>query len=257
MAPKMASRHALESCTLHLHTWKPFLLDSSEPDPPPLFAQNPSPNPNILLHYPPKKQCLSDRKPNALSTISDSIDLSRLSLFDEEILKGPAKDSTAVIGVDRLARKRRRRGSRSQSGVSSDKGRAPHRCFSDPPLIGTDSSGEFLSHGDGNWGSDFGDNREKEETVLGSFYQGIDVQSVESGYGTEPGYRGDGELGYGDEFDDEEEDTRLLFWGDGHASMVEDMEYTQVPGANAFGEQKLHYRCRRKKHDLRILGSLP
>ncbi|KAF3568646.1 hypothetical protein DY000_02013447 [Brassica cretica] len=28
-----------------------------------------------------------------------------------------------------------------------------------------------------------------------------------------PGYRGDVELGYGDEYDDEEEDVKLLFWG--------------------------------------------
>ncbi|KAG5388932.1 hypothetical protein IGI04_030473 [Brassica rapa subsp. trilocularis] len=34
-----------------------------------------------------------------------------------------------------------------------------------------------------------------------------------SGYGSEPGYRGDVELGYGDEYDDEEEDVKLLFWG--------------------------------------------
>ncbi|KAF3517741.1 hypothetical protein DY000_02059973 [Brassica cretica] len=35
-----------------------------------------------------------------------------------------------------------------------------------------------------------------------------------SGYGREPGYRGDVEFGYGDEYDDEEEDVKLLFWGD-------------------------------------------
>ena len=35
----------------------------------------------------------------------------------------------------------------------------------------------------------------------------------ESGYGSEPGYKGDVELGYGDEYDDEEEDVKLLFWG--------------------------------------------
>ncbi|KAF2596258.1 hypothetical protein F2Q68_00010276 [Brassica cretica] len=33
-----------------------------------------------------------------------------------------------------------------------------------------------------------------------------------SGYGSEPGYRGDVEFGYGDEYDDEEEDVKLLFW---------------------------------------------
>ncbi|CAN7125040.1 unnamed protein product [Brassica rapa subsp. narinosa] len=34
-----------------------------------------------------------------------------------------------------------------------------------------------------------------------------------SGYGSEPAYRGDVEFGYGDEYDDEEEDVKLLFWG--------------------------------------------
>ncbi|KAL0896840.1 hypothetical protein Bca101_080801 [Brassica carinata] len=35
----------------------------------------------------------------------------------------------------------------------------------------------------------------------------------ESGYGSESGYRGNVEFGYGDEYDDEEEDVKLLFWG--------------------------------------------
>jgi hypothetical protein len=40
------------------------------------------------------------------------------------------------------------------------------------------------------------------------------VAEAESGYGSEPGYRGDVELGYGDEFDEEEEDGKQqLFWG--------------------------------------------
>ena len=34
------------------------------------------------------------------------------------------------------------------------------------------------------------------------------------GFENESGYRGDVELGYGDEYDDEEEeDVKLLFWG--------------------------------------------
>ena len=37
---------------------------------------------------------------------------------------------------------------------------------------------------------------------------------ADSGYGSEPGYRGDVELGYGDEIDEEEEDGKQqLFWG--------------------------------------------
>ncbi|VAH60620.1 unnamed protein product [Triticum turgidum subsp. durum] len=44
---------------------------------------------------------------------------------------------------------------------------------------------------------------------------GVELASAESGYGSEPGYRGDVELGYGDEIDEEEEDGRqqVFFWG--------------------------------------------
>ena len=41
-----------------------------------------------------------------------------------------------------------------------------------------------------------------------------EAAAADSGYGSEPGYRGDVELGYGDEIDEEEEDGRQqLFWG--------------------------------------------
>ncbi|XP_048614415.1 uncharacterized protein LOC106435973 [Brassica napus] len=42
----------------------------------------------------------------------------------------------------------------------------------------------------------------------------------ESGYGSEPGYKGDVELGYGDEYDDEEEDVKLLFWGASNFAII-------------------------------------
>ena len=42
---------------------------------------------------------------------------------------------------------------------------------------------------------------------------GVDPMGNKSGYGSEPAYRGDVEFGYGDEYDDEEEDVKLLFWG--------------------------------------------
>ncbi|WZZ37268.1 hypothetical protein YC2023_020669 [Brassica napus] len=54
--------------------------------------------------------------------------------------------------------------------------------------------------------------REKEASGFG-FAVEVDPMGNESGYGSEPGYRGDVELGYGDEYDDEEEDVKLLFWG--------------------------------------------
>jgi hypothetical protein len=43
----------------------------------------------------------------------------------------------------------------------------------------------------------------------------VETAATESGYGSEPGYRGDVELGYGDEIDEEEEDGRqqVFFWG--------------------------------------------
>jgi hypothetical protein len=42
----------------------------------------------------------------------------------------------------------------------------------------------------------------------------VEAAAADSGYGSEPGYRGDVELGYGDEIDEEEEDGRQqLFWG--------------------------------------------
>ncbi|KAF2586852.1 hypothetical protein F2Q70_00034994 [Brassica cretica] len=54
--------------------------------------------------------------------------------------------------------------------------------------------------------------REKEAFGFG-FAVEVDPMRNESGYGSEPGYIGDVELGYGDEYDDEEEDVKLLFWG--------------------------------------------
>lgn len=92
--------------------------------------------------------------------------------------------------------------------------------------IGTDSSGELFGNGDGNWASDVSEARnsrkerdgggsgEKENPGVGFGPSGgFDGQGNESGYGSEPGYRGDAEFGYGDELDEEEDDSRLLFWG--------------------------------------------
>lgn len=87
---------------------------------------------------------------------------------------------------------------------------------------GTDSSGELF--GDPNWASDVSDRNsrreregsgagEREHHVSSGYVQfgNCDSQGNESGYGSEPGYRGDAELGYDDE---EEDDPRVLFWGD-------------------------------------------
>lgn len=91
--------------------------------------------------------------------------------------------------------------------------------------VGTDSSGELFGNGDANWSSDVSEARNsrrdrdgggEKESVGPGFCPmgGFDAQGNESGYGSEPGYRGDAEFGYGDELDEEEEDARLLFWGD-------------------------------------------
>ncbi|KAL3652037.1 hypothetical protein CASFOL_001718 [Castilleja foliolosa] len=59
-------------------------------------------------------------------------------------------------------------------------------------------------------GCELGGEREIPSGVCGQFSY-LDNQGNESGYGSDPGYRGDAELGYDDEEDD---DPRVLFWGD-------------------------------------------
>ena len=106
-------------------------------------------------------------------------------------------------------------------------------CSDFPIAVGTDSSGELFVNGDANWSSDVSEARNSrrdrdggsgEKDNLGSGFGpsgglGFDSQGVESGYGSEPGYRGDAEFGYGDELDEEEDDTRLLFWGNEFGGM--------------------------------------
>ncbi|MBA0645582.1 hypothetical protein Goklo_013666, partial [Gossypium klotzschianum] len=166
-----------------------------------------------------------------------------------------------------------------------------------------DSSGELFGNGgDSYWVSDVSEARNirrergdggsgEKETLCGQF--GVfDAQGNESGYGSEPGYRGDGEFGYGDEVDEEEDDNRLLLWGDHFGAMLVSFNsscliyllimsaqgsvvkslrvYTaisikheadahskmEIVGENTFSDQKAHHRCRRKKHDYRMVDSL-
>ncbi|KAF2592321.1 hypothetical protein F2Q70_00043166 [Brassica cretica] len=69
-----------------------------------------------------------------------------------------------------------------------------------------------------NWASDVSEARRSRQERRGSSGEkeasgvGVDPMGNKSGYGSEPGYRGDVEFGYGDEYDDEEEDVKLLFW---------------------------------------------
>ncbi|CAM8925279.1 unnamed protein product [Rhodiola kirilowii] len=258
------SRKSIDSCAFKLHSWKPFhipakTLDSSD-------SLNPKPS-SAGFHS--KRPCLSDR---ATSFAIDSLDMSNLTLFDDD-----DRPISAAMhrrgGLRMLAGKRRRRGSRSLSGRSSDRS-ANRRCCSvgasaayatcsDFPVpAGTDSSGElFVNGGEANWASDVSEARsssrkEKDdrEHATGGIAQfvGLEGQGNESGYGSEPGYRGDAELGYGDEFDEEEDDQRPLFWGNKFEEHDTKME---VVGENSFSEQKSHHRCRRKRHDSRMMDT--
>ncbi|MCI80685.1 hypothetical protein A2U01_0101956, partial [Trifolium medium] len=74
--------------------------------------------------------------------------------------------------------------------------------------------GELFGNGDANWSSDVGEaknsrdggsgEKEKENVGIGFGVNGCsEGNGNESGYWSEPGYRGDAEFGYGDEFDEE------------------------------------------------------
>ncbi|XP_039120688.1 LOW QUALITY PROTEIN: uncharacterized protein LOC120257175 [Dioscorea cayenensis subsp. rotundata] len=263
MTPRaLNTRHAIDSCTLQLHAWKPFQLTSQT-----LAHDSPRPP------FTPKKPCLSDRSTHP-SPCPPDLDFSRLVLLDD-----PPPPPPPPSHLRWAPRKRRRRWSRSVSGRSSDRSgtrraSAAYATCSDFPLAagGTDSSGE-LFNGEGScWGSDASEvrvtrkegkenggslERESSGSVM---YQGgggvsgaTETQGNESGYGSEPGYRGDGELGYDDEIDEEEDDGRMLFWGE----RLGDSDQMDIVGENTFGEQKSHHRCRRKKQqDWRIIGPL-
>ncbi|VAH60619.1 unnamed protein product [Triticum turgidum subsp. durum] len=130
-----------------------------------------------------KKPCLSDR-----STAPPSAHHADAAAAGAETTT-PPPSAVGSGGSFRLLglRKRRRRGgiSRSVSGRSSDRRRS-----------GT-CSDFHVTCGPGGTAA------------------GVELASAESGYGSEPGYRGDVELGYGDEIDEEEEDGRqqVFFWG--------------------------------------------
>ncbi|XP_027366012.1 uncharacterized protein LOC113872568 isoform X3 [Abrus precatorius] len=249
------SRHSIDSCLLQLRGWKPFKLqEGSHPNPKPYYYKRP---------------CLSDR-----ATTSFSLDMSKLTLADDDATTTNHPNRTANYRL--VARKRRRRGSRSVSGRSSDRSgtrrccsvgasAAYGTCSDFPVAMGTDSSGELFGNGDANWSSDVseaknsrrererdGGSGEKENVGIGFGVSGCsDANGNESGYGSEPGYRGDAEFGYGDEFDEEEDDPRLLFWG--HQLGDSKME---MVGENTLLDQKSHHRCRRRKHDCRMVDAI-
>lgn len=335
------SHYTLDSCTLQLNNWKPFLSSAEYPNSvseaaavacsDSLLKQKPiylnglmeilgakSENQvHVATGGSVKKQCLSDR--GSRRNLCDFLDMSKLSLLEDDSKSPQSKPlriektstidriyhrSIPLMPCAHMARKRRRRGSRSGSGRSSDISRnringsdPPTRCASatyatcsDFPIAGTDSSGELFYNGDCNWGSDIiipmsevRNYTKREGKDVGGeplfSWQGIDIQSNESGYGSEPGYRGDGEFGYGedgagDELDEEEDDGRITFWdnlvvcdsvlgnveqpnfdmseGDDR-SVLED--HMQLVCKNALQDQRLHHRFRRRRQDCRMMES--
>ncbi|KAJ4776003.1 LYR motif-containing protein 7 isoform 2 [Rhynchospora pubera] len=252
----------IESVAHQLHSWKPFQLHQT-------LIADPSKSKPYL--FPTKKPCRSDR--------STAPDLSCLTLREDPNL--PASASASATSRPRedpfflqdgykrwFARKRRRRGSRSVSGRSSDRSTTHVTPLTCTAATCSDSSGELMS-----WGSDVSEVRiprhrdhnsalsfaaEKDGAasasasasgLVGAAGLGQEKDLLpgnESGYGSEPGYRGDGEFGYGDEFDEEDEfDVRhLLFWGD---HRIRDGYQRGMEGKNKIGELKSHHRNRRKK----------
>ncbi|KAI3679044.1 hypothetical protein L6452_38351 [Arctium lappa] len=273
-----SSRRAIDTCTFQLHSWRPFHLPTTlnktleKPD-----NKN---NTNTTSSKPHKRPCLSDR---TTSFSFENLDMSKLSLFDDD---GGSRSSVKSKRdkIHWMARKRRRRGgSRSVSGRSSDRSGTRRRCcsvgasnaygtcsdFMVTNNAGTDSSGELFVNGGGggdvNWASDASEaagknlrresngGGDRENTFAGLHHHlhgNLDNQGNESGYGSEPGYRGDAEFGYGDEFDEEEDDTRVLFWG----NRFGDAQNMEIIGENTL--QKAHHRCRRKKHELRMVDAV-
>ncbi|KAH0470901.1 hypothetical protein IEQ34_000624 [Dendrobium chrysotoxum] len=255
MTPRAVNtRHALEACTLQLHAWKPFQIQAQPAEPPNPYS------------FRSKKPCRSDRS-TAPSLTADGVEFFRLSLLDDPT---PPKSREERGFRWLVPRKRRRRGSRSVSGRSSDRSGRRRRgccggasaanatCSDFPPVTyGTDSSGELFLNGDGSWGSDISEVRVLrreggggEGSSFGPYPGGPDSQGNESGYGSENGYRGDAEFENGDEVDEEDEDGKHLFWG----GRIVETKRMEIVGENNFGEQKAHHRCRRKKSDWRVFA---
>nr|XP_043635656.1 putative uncharacterized protein DDB_G0286901 [Erigeron canadensis] len=309
MSPRTISnsRHAIDTCTFQLHSWRPFHLvqktthETKIPDNNLNNSNNNNAN-SKSCSKPNKRACLSDR---ASSFSIENLDMSKLSLFEDD---GSAKSRRGRAHW--MARKRRRRGSRSVSGRSCSVGGGcvsnAYGTCSDFMMAnngGTDSSGELFVninsfHNSYNYSNDHNDNNvdhssnngnggdvngelsdnSESRTILKNgngngdreglsssnvigfngmhcyHYNGngngLDSQGNESGYGSEPGYRGDAEFGYGDEFDEEEDDNRVLFWG----NRFGDAEKMKIIGENTL--QKAHHRCRRKKHELRMVDAV-
>ncbi|XP_028771209.1 uncharacterized protein LOC114728463 [Neltuma alba] len=280
MSHQSDSRHLMDSCLLQLHSWRPLHFQTSTSktiDSEPHLSANRRPHHYSSNGMHSKRPCLSDRA-TAPFTL-DAIDMSRLTLFDAD--KPIGADRYKIGSYSLIARKKRgRRGSRSVSGRSSDRSgtrrccsvgaSAAHGTCSDFPVaMETDSSGELFGNGDANWSLDMseaknskrdkerdGGSAEKENLGIGFGASGVsDVNGNESGYESEPGYRGDAEVGYGDEPDEEDDDARMLFCGDQLAAAAHSKVET-AGEKNTLLDQKSHHRCRRRKHDCRMADAL-
>lgn len=223
----------------------PFPNPNPNPDASPPPSSPMTPRAPSMRHHPPhlylaevvaswhpfhKKPCLSDRSTAPPSAhFADAPETqTQTPTLPLSASGGGGGGSFRWLGP----RKRRRRGagSRSVSGRSSDRRRSG-TCSDFHVTCGaggggaTDSSGEM-------WASDVGEVRMRDVPMATEFGPAApvggagsgsggtgaaaEVAAADSGYGSEPGYRGDVELGYGDEIDEEEEDGRqqLFFWGE-------------------------------------------
>ncbi|GFQ01591.1 hypothetical protein PHJA_002303000 [Phtheirospermum japonicum] len=95
-------------------------------------------------------------------------------------------------------------GSRASVAAAADRGRGELFRDSNWASDVSDQNSRRVREGSG------GGERKHSSDGCGQFGN-YDNQGNESGYGSEPGYRGDTELGYGDEEDD---DPWVLFWRD-------------------------------------------
>lgn len=195
-------------------------------------------------------------------------------------------------------RRRKARSSCSGSGRSSDSRRTGYgtRMYvSDPPTVGasagratcsdipmpgTDSSGELFFHGEGS-GIGWDPELSSSGDVVSHRRDGIDsynawfateTQSLESGYSSEPGYRGDGELGYGDDGvpdeQDEEEKSPLQLspWRDNATKVLrsngkpenisgpETLDEDCTCERTALSDLKMQHRLRRRRQDGRLFN---
>lgn len=199
------------------------------------------------------------------------------------------------------ARKRRRKAgsSRSGSGRSSDSRRggpgawiyasdpptvaasAAYATCSDIPMPGTDSSGELFFDGEGSginldpdiFSSGEGVAHKRDVIDLYQVWLATETQNLESGYGSETGYRGDGELGYEDDgFPDEQEDEEekeplhLSPWRDNVTKVVsssckseriaepETIDEDFLGDLASSSDLKLQHRLRRRRQDWRLFN---